>query len=426
MPVRPGPALGWALIALAIANLGRIPLLSTGSRTAAVVVNDFAVAAIVAFCVLAAILRRGLVLDWIVLFGLAFAATGFVSAVSGLSRFGFTGGQVLIGLTYLVRWVIYFGIYLFVINNVRFDQVDDIWRMLLKVMMAFAVFGIFQSIFLPGFAQIVYPNSRDFYDWDPQGHRLVSTVLEPNIAAAMIVLVLLILLAQFSFGARASWWKPAVLLAALAMTLSRSGGVALVVGLCVIVVARGISLRLIRLFAGIAFLSLALLPRLLSFAQEYGKFTVGSNTSAGARVGSWLAAIQAITAHPWIGVGFNTFGFYREQQSSFALAGTSSYGTDGGVLFAAAMTGFVGVLFYLAMYVAVLRRARRIWRDTDLSPEMRGLACGVAAGAVGICFHALFVNSIFTTFVMEIMWVTWGLVFVIDRRRRSGAELAPL
>jgi O-antigen ligase len=415
LPVGTGPALGWGLIALTIANLGRIPLLPTGSRTAAIVLNDVAVAGIGCFGILAAILRRRLILDSVAFFGLAFAAVGFVSAVSGVQRFGFSTTQLLVGLSYLARWLMYFGVYLFVINNVRARQVEDIWRVLLKVMLVFSVFGIFQSIFLPGFAQMVYPDSKNYVDWDPQGHRLVSTVLEPNIAAAMIVLVLLILLARVSFGAREPWWKPAILLAALAMTLSRSGALALVVGLAVVLIARGISLRLIRLMGAIVFLALALLPRLLSFAQQYSKFEVGANTSAGARVGSWLAAIDALTAHPVIGVGFNTFGFYRELQSSFALEGASSYGTDGGVLFAAAMTGLVGVALYLAMYVAVVRRARRIWKNTQLSPELRGLACGVAAGAIAICVHALFVNSIFTTFVMEMMWVTWGFLFVIEQ-----------
>jgi O-antigen ligase len=419
LPVRPGPALGWALVALAVANLGRIPLLPTGSRTAAVVLNDFAVVAIVGLCIVIAALRRSLVLDRVSLYAACFAAVGLASAVSGISRFGFTTGQVLIGLTYLVRWAIYFGVYLFVINNVRAGQVDDIWRMLLKVILVFSGFGIFQSIFLPGFAQMVYPNSTDYIDWDPQGHRLVSTVLEPNIAAAMIVLVLLVVLAQISFGARERWWKPGLLLVALAMTLSRSGVLALLVGLVVITLARGISLRLLKLFSLIVVLSLALLPRLLSFAQQYGKFDVGSGTSAGARMGSWIATGEAILDHPFIGVGFNTFGFYREQ-AGLILKGAASYGADGGLLFAAAMTGLLGLFFYGAMYVTVIRRCRRLWRNERLSPETRGLACGVAAGAVAICVHAFFVNSIFTTFVMEIMWVTWGMVFVIER---AGGEM---
>jgi O-antigen ligase len=411
--------LGWALVALAVANIGRIPMLSTGSRTAAIALNDLAVVGIVAFCIVAALLRRSLWFDAVALWALAFAMVGALSAISGIVRFGFSIHQVAIGLSYLVRWLVYFGVYLFVINNVRVGQVEDIWRMLLKVILAFSAFGIFQSLFLPDFAQLVYPESQAYVEWDPQGHRLVSTVLEPNIAAAMIVLVLLIVLARISFGAREPWWKPVVLLVALAMTLSRSGLLALIVGFGVIVLARGISLRLLRLFGVILFLSIALLPRLLSFAQAYGKFDLGSNTSAGARVGSWILATEAVVAHPVIGVGFNTFGFYREHQGS-RLEGASSYGTDGGLLFAAAMTGVIGLLLYMAMYATLIRRCRRLWKNRNLSPETRGLACGVAAGAVGICFHAFFVNSIFTTFVMEMMWVTWGLLFVVERAEKDG------
>ena len=54
--------------------------------------------------------------------------------------------------------------------------------------LAFAGFGIVQSAFLPNFAQRIYPDARLYLDWDPQGHRLVSTFLDPNFAGAFILL----------------------------------------------------------------------------------------------------------------------------------------------------------------------------------------------------------------------------------------------
>lgn len=414
IPIHPGTALGWAFVALLLSNLGRVPVLSTGDRDAAIVLNDVLVTGLVAFCIAAAALRRSLWLDSVTFFAMAFAGVGLFSAIAAIPRFGLNPFELLVSLTYLVRWVTYFGVYVFVINNVRMSQVTPTWNALLWVMLAFSAFGVFQSIFLPGFAQIVYPESREYIDWDPQGHRLVSTVLEPNIAASMIVLVLLVQLSQISLGAKVRAWQPTLLLGALALTLSRSGVLGLVSGLMVILLARGLSVRLMRLFGAIAFLSIILIPRLISFAQEYSKFDVGSGTSAGTRLVAWLLAIETIREHPIIGVGFNTYGYVKERMG-LPLRGAASYGSDGGLLFATVMTGFVGLILFLAMLTVLVRRCRRVWRDERIAPEHRGLALGVAAGVVAVCVHSLFVNSIFTTFVMEMMWVTWGLVFVISR-----------
>jgi O-antigen ligase len=414
LPVQAGELMRWGLIVLVLANLGRIPVLGTGDREAAIVLNDVCVTAIVAFCLVAAFLRRSLLIDSVAGAALAFAAVGLGSALLAVPRFGLTPFELFVSLSYLIRWVTYFGVFLFVINNVKLDQVSGIWEMLVRVMLVFSVFGIFQSLFLPGFAQIVYPESRDYIDWDPQGHRLVSTVLEPNIAASMIVLVLLVQLAQIAVGAKVKVWQPVVFLLALTLTLSRSGLLGLVSGLVVILLVRGISVRLMKLFGAILFLSIALIPRLLAFAQMYSKFDVGEGTSAGTRVLAWLLALETIGEHPIIGVGFNTYGYYKASKG-MVLRGAATYGSDGGLLFAMVMTGAVGLILYLAMLWFVMRRSRRIWRDESISAEHRGLAIGVAAGVVAVVVHSLFVNSMFTTFVMEMIWVTWGLTFVIAR-----------
>jgi O-antigen ligase len=422
VPIHPGHALGWALVALGIANLGRIPVFSTGDRDAAIVLNDVFVAGLASFCVIAAVLRRSLWLDRVAIWALAFAAVGFFSAIISAPQYGLSAAQLLIALSYLARWLVYFGVYLFVINNVRVDQIPGIWSVFVKVMLAFAIFGIFQSFFLPDFAQLVYPDSRAS-DWDAQGHRLVTTVLDPNLAASMILLVLLVQLAQIACGAKVAWWQPATFLLALTLTLSRSGLLAFVAGVIVILFARGISLRLLRLFGIILFFSTALVPRLISLLQAYARFDVGAGSSAGTRVFAWLVAFETIARHPVIGVGFNTYGYVKNDMG-IELSGASAYGSDGGLIFATVMTGLVGLCFYVCMLAAVFARCRRLWRRLDLNAEQRGLAIGVAAGIVALCVHSLFANSLFTTFVMEMMWVLWGLTFVLAKgagTERRGA-----
>jgi O-antigen ligase len=417
-PIRPGQALRWAFVALLVANVGRIPVFTAGDARAAFVANDLFVFGLASFTIVAAVLRRSLWIDGVAMFALGFAAIGFGSAIASVPRFGLSPFQLFVSLSYLARWLVYFGLYLFIINNVRPDQVSGIWRSLLTVMLAFAGFGIFQSIFLPGFAQIVYPESGGVSDWDTQGSRLVSSVLEPNIAASMIVLILLAQLSQIVVGVRVKWWQPTMLVVALAMTVSRSGLLALFAGLFTIVIARGISKRLLRMLGLIGFLSIAILPRIISFAQAYGRFEVGSGTSAGTRVLAWLVALRTIADNPVFGVGFNTYGYVKES-AGYSVGAWASYGSDGGLLFATVMTGLTGLACYLAMLWAVIRRCRQIWRDETIEAEHRGLAIGVCAGIVAVCVHSLFANSMFTTFVMEILWVMWGLTFVIARPSRA-------
>ena len=415
----------WSVVVLAIANLGRVPLLSRGDSDVAIVLNDLVVAGLAGLFLVTALLRRSLLLDAVAGFALLFAAIGFGAAVASVPRYGLSGFELFISLSYLARWLTYFCVYLFIINNVGLDQVRGIWRSLSTVMIAFTGFGVFQSFFLPGFAQMVYPGSREYVDWDPQGQRLVSTVLDPNIAAAMILILLLVQLAQISVGVRVRWWQPGLLLLGLVLTVSRSGLLALTAGLLVILMARGISVRLLRWLGMLAFLSLAIVPRLISFAQTYARFDVGQGSSASTRLMAWLVALATIGDHPVFGIGFNAYG-YVKQRMGIDLIGHSAYGSDGGLLFVAVMTGLVGLAVYLAMLQAVILRCRRIWRNAAIEPEFRGLAIGVAAGIVAICVQSVFANSMFTTFVMELLWITWGLTFVIARSAAPATRRATL
>lgn len=418
MPVRPGVALRWTILALVVANIGRIPALPGADRDASVVLNDLFVSLLVGLGITSALSRRSLKLDNVALAALAFVGIGVASAVLGIWRYGLTPGQLVISLAYPVRWLVYFGVYLFVINHVQPRDAGDVWNAVEWTILAMTAFGIVQAIFLPNFTQMIYAGASDTVGWDQQGHRLMSTVLEPNIMAAMIVLVLLVSLARIAVGVELPWWKPVLLLAGLALTISRSGVLALIVGCMVILWARGLSIKLLRFFGVIMLLMVAVLPRLIAFAAAYGKFDMGETSSAGVRLYAWAVALSTIAEHPIIGVGFNAYGYYKES-AGLAVKNVSDYSSDGGLLFVAVMTGLVGLAAYTVMMWFVVRRCRAIWRDERFGADDRGLAIGAAAGAFAIVVHSLFVNAMFTTFVMEMMWIAWGLTFVVAQHGPS-------
>jgi O-antigen ligase len=402
------------LSVLLIGNLGRVPVFSTGARDAPILFNDLAVGLLVAAGFVAAVSARSLKIDLVGATGLLFAAVGLASALLASQEFALSAGELIVSVAYLARWVFYFALYIVLINTLRESDVQPVWRALERVVLVFAGFGIVQSLFLPDFAQLVYPESRAYADWDPQGHRLVSTLLDPNFAGALIVMVLLVEIALLARGVPVPIWKAILLLAATLMTASRSSVLALLIGGSVIVVARGLSRRMLR-FASLALVLLAIsAPVLLEFARRYNKLQI--DRSALGRITLWLRGLEVFADHPVLGVGFNTWGYVQERYGYTRLF-ASSYGLDGGLLFIAVMTGLVGLSLYVFMIGTVARRGRAIWRDERYDERERGLALGVVAATIAMCVHSLFTNSLLLPILMEVLWILWALVFAMKRRQ---------
>jgi O-antigen ligase len=408
---RPVVVLRATIALLIVAQLGRVPILSTGSTEAPLLINDLVVMALLAMVFVAALYTRSFRVDAVGGAALLFCAVGAISALMAVPRFGLSTMQLIVSLAYLARWMVYFALYLAIINVVRRDDVMSLWRTVEATILAFAAFGIVQAIFLPHFAQLVYPDSVVWRDWDEQGHRLVSTVLDPNIAGAMLVIVLLIEIAQLASGERVPLWKPVLLFAALVATLSRSALLSLMVGGVCILLVLGISRRMMKLIAVIGVLGLAALPKILSFAAAFNKLRLDDSSALG-RIVNWLRGIRIWADHPIFGIGFNTYGYVSEWYGG-VLRGTTTYSLDGGLLFIAVMTGVVGLALYCLMLYLVVRNCRRVWRDPNLPPSWRALATGTAAATAAICVNSLFVNSLLTTFVMELLWILWGIAFLM-------------
>lgn len=410
------------LIALLfVGNLGRIPVIGTGvGKDAPILVNDVALVGFLAIATLALVRDRTLRLDRTALYGLGFVLVGGTSALLAVPRFGLDSFQILFSLAYLARWVAYFALYVAVVNVVRRGEVEQVWRALEGTALALAGFGVFQAAFLPDLPFLIWPDARRYLDWDPQGHRLVSTYLDPNFIGGVFVLVLLVQLARLALGVRMPMWRPGLVAFALLLTVSRSSVLALLVGGAIVLAAAGMGRRLRRfVLAGLALLALAL-PAIIRFADRYNKLEL--DYSAISRVVAWLRAWEVFSDNPVIGVGFNTYGFVQRAYG-FAHPGQGGFSLDGGIVFIAVMTGVVGVAVFAAMCGSVVLRCRRTWRRTDRPAAERGLAIGVGAGTVAIVVHSLFINSLLYPFVMEPLFVLWALATLVAAPRAGAAVL---
>ncbi len=416
IPLRPATVVRIGILFLVVGNLGRLPIGSVGAKDAPLLFNDVMVLGILAAGLLAGLRSHTWRIDTAGLLGLAFAAVGGGSALLAAPRFGLSAVELAFSLAYLARWVAYFGVYLVVVNSVRASDLPGIGAALETAVLLFAAFGILQSLLLPGFAQMVYPEMG----WDVQGRRLVSTLLDPNFAGGFIVIGLLVMLGRIAVGIPVRAWKPLLLATALALTLSRSSIVAFGVGAIVILAARGLSRRVVRLGALVVALTLPFAPALLGLARAYNK--LGIDASALGRLDSWLRGATVFAHNLAFGVGFNTYGFVQRAYG-WDVGGMARFGLDGGLLFIAVMTGLVGLTLYLGIVASVLRRCRSTWRRPNCEADHRALAIGVAAATTATLVHSIFVNSLLLPFIMEPLWVLWALSFVVSR---PGGDLPSL
>jgi O-antigen ligase len=407
-----------SVVLLCIGNLGRVPLFTVGVKATPVMLNDVLIIAVVGGGLLTALRNRALMIDRAAACALAFAAVGALSAVLAVPKFGLTPVEFAISIAFLVRWLTYFGVYVAVVNFVGPGDVPRLRRAVEVTILVFAAFGILQSLFLPGFAQIVQPEAG----WDVQGRRLVSSFMDPNFAGAFVAAGLLIYLGRMTFGVAVPLWKPLLLTAALIFTISRSAVLAFVAGALVVLLARGLSKRVLRYGLVGTLATLPFLPMIWTFATQFGRFSIEG--SASTRLVAWVRAITVFLDNPVLGIGFNTYGFVQDSYGWEAVVG-SDFALDGGLLFIAVLTGVVGVTLYGSVIALALHRCRGVYRDRTRTAEDRGLALGIAATTVAIVVHSVFLNSLLFPFLMHLLWVLWGLAFVLRHPAREAEVAEP-
>lgn len=417
--------MGGAAIGLFLANVGRIPNLALGGRLGAFTLLDLMLVPL--WLLLIATLaarRRRWTLDGVSIAGLCFVMIALVTTALAGPRWGLSLGAWAGAGAFLVRWVLYAGFFLLIVTDPDPDEAGrSAWLRLDKAMLAVAGFGVFQSLFLPNFAQRLEPFTG--LTFDQQGRRLASTLLDPNFAGSLIAIALLMRLAREAEGLRPHRGGILLLAVALVLTLSRSAVLGVIAGVGVILLVRGLSRPLLRLFAISAAVALPLLPLAIGFAQQFNKLAVDG--SALQRLVPWLRGFILVRDYPVMGVGFNA-ALHAQRAYGWDPVGGSDVSMDGGLIFVAVMTGLLGLFAYLAMIGSFGAAARRTWRTPGVPAERRAFAIGGWAVTIAMIVQALFTNALMIPYVMLPLWVIWGRVMATapaaaprTARARSGA-----
>jgi len=394
------------LCSLLLGQIAKVPLVSTDIKTARLLLSDLLAAALGAWLFASVLVAGRIRLDRNIGLFAGFVVVNALAIGVTAVRFDLTAAQVAFSSLYLVRWSLYAAVYLFALTALRRAAAPRLIHATVAVCGAFAGFGIIQSIFLPDFAFIVYPDAIPYLDWDIQGNRLVSTFLDPNFAGAFIMFGVLYAHAQGA-DRKPSYPLLALFWVALILTLSRSSIIATVLGLGLLSFRTSSFRRLFVPLVCFAVVGTLAANRLVQFASAYNKLTL-LEPSALARVGDWLLAWRVFIDNPLIGVGYNTFGLIRAAYGS-AGVGTGVFGSDGGILYMAAVSGIVGVGLLGAVLWRLMTLGWRTYQTRTLPQSVRVLGLTLHVWIPSLVIQSAASNSIFYPFIIGLLFLMGGL-----------------
>lgn len=329
---------------------------------------------------------------------LIFSAFALLSLVLNLSWVGFEKG--IVSVLYLVRFLAYFGVFLFVREQSKSNK-NLLKNSLLAIMTVAVIIGIFQIFY--------YPNLRNLFylGWDDHLYRLFSVFLDPNYTGVLFVLFLIYQVYYF-FGLKKSEnAKKAfvVLLFALTflsvfLTYSRTALITLVFS-GVFYLALSKRKSLILAFSFIVF---------LFFMSTINPHVEGLNpfrtASTKARVTSYQIALDIFQKNPVFGVGFNTYR-YAQNIYGYRVGGSwetshADAGTDNSFLLVLATTGITGFSAFMYFLYKLVNYLLKIQKKDNIGKY-------ALVSLISVFIASFFVNALFYPFVLAWIWVLIGL-----------------
>lgn len=305
---------------------------------------------------------------------------------------------------YGVRWISLFALSLVVFNQSPHEQ-KWTWKALVGFTLLLSLAGFVQLILVPDFTAF------EAIGWDPHQGRLLSTWFDPNFVGGYLAFFTPLLLGYaWDQSKDRKWAIPllAMIIIALALTLSRSAYLALLAGLFTFGMLKSKKL----LFAGAAallVLGLTLSPvreRFVSLLDNVESILVDNYTlpdaSARLRYASWRTGWTLFMDSPLIGQGYNAYKFSAVEKGLIEDPDIhAASGSDSSLITILATTGILGFLPYLSLYALLLLTA---WKNRHST-----FSLGYFSGLTGLMVHSVFVNSLLFPLLLAPFWLSTGL-----------------
>jgi len=294
----------------------------------------------------------------------------------------------LLGLLYLIRWIVYFLFYICLSSLLNQKE----WVKFLKKSI---IYSITISVFI-GFTQyFLYPDLRflKYFGWDPHYFRLTGGWLDSGFSG-MIYLLFFIYLYEL-FRGKFLKSKSLLLLAetyvAMALTYSRSSFLAFsTAGLIYSLKLKKLKYFLMAIMLLVA--TVWLLPRKSTVSTQLER-----KDTIYARIENWQNSLKISADSPILGVGFNNYKTAQERliDGNTSPASHSASGADSSLLFVLATTGVLGLSAYLFYIYSIVSRNKA-------SPLL-------LASTGALLVHSVFNNSLFYSWIMIWWWTIVAL-----------------
>lgn len=393
------------IFTLLLFPLGEITRILIGNNIA-VTVNDVSIVTLIIFWIITYKKNRTKILSSKVFKGiLGFAAICVLSLIFNANKYNVS--ELIVSFLYLIRWTMYAFLYFIV------SEFDTKFKEKISYVMIF----VGSLIVVGGYVQyFLYPNLRNLYyiGWDEHLYRMFSSFLDPNFVGAFFVLYLFFVVKIILNRSRQKNWKilsTLLLIAsctfvAVLLTYSRSTYVMFLIALCSAFFLK----KRIKLFIGIFVVFIFLLFILSKISFQVEGTNLLRTTSIFSRIGEERNALTIIKDNPIIGVGFNA---YRYAQYSYKFIDVdpikqnhAGAGTDNSFLFVLATTGIIGLVAYIHMWYVIIRYVIL----GKMSEGLSSMRVVILSSLLGLFIHSLFINSLFYPFIMEWLWIQFGLI----------------
>lgn len=266
-----------------------------------------------------------------------------------------------------------------------------------------ALYGIYQYV-----AGVPMPAS-----WVDQAEigvrtRAFSIIGSPNILGSYLVLVLPVAAALFQTAAsrrQRYLFGGAVLTLLICLILTFSRGAWLAFLAAAIIYGLLQDKRVLALILAGAILLPAVSPSVAGRIQYALSSSYLESSARAGRIARWELAIDRAANHPVIGVGLGHFGGATADR--YRMPGT--FYVDNYYLKLATETGLIGFGVFLWVLLHALRLLAGVIKGTKSDPAKHALACGIAAGLIGILIHNGVENIFEVPMMQTLFWVTLGV-----------------
>lgn len=287
---------------------------------------------------------------------------------------------ILRGSLYLLRFISYYFFFELVWQICKTTE-DRVQKVLLSSLLATAVFGWIQYMWLPDLRFLYY------FNWDDHLYRLTGTILDPGFMGILMVFGALICTGHYLKTKRFLFLVLCLLFSATTLfTYSRASYLSLLTGVFALLYFHK-KTQFIIFFLVIIFGSLFLLPK-----KEGEGVNLLRTNSIFQKATNYQETLEIISDFPVTGVGFNNLCMERIVRFDFAgFESHSCSGSDSSLLFVLATTGILGSLTFVSVIMRI-----PFYLTNSVHGEI------FISSAFSLFVHSFFLNSLFYPWVLGV------------------------